>query len=436
MERKEIGLRDVRTLAPNTELWDSKVAGFGARRQRSKAVAYVLLYRTPEGRQRRLTIGRHGAPWTPDTARTEAKRLLGLVAGGQDPEADKQAKREAKTVAELCDLYMADAEAGRLLTRMKRVKTVKTLLSDKSRIEGHIKPKLGKLAVASVTTQDVEAFMHAVAEGETVRRVKTDKKRGLSNVRGGMGTASRAVGLLGGIFTYAIRKRLRPDNPVRGVVRPADGQRERRLSDDEYKALGTALKRAVETTVTAKGVEKTTVWPAAVAAVRFLALTGWRSGEALTLRWENVDLGRRTATLPATKTGKSMRPLSHTACDVLAKLDRTGDLVFPATRGNGIMTGFRKLWNRIIKLGELPADVTPHVLRHSFASLAADLEYSEITIAALVGHKGATVTRRYIHSADAVLLAAADAVATETGRRMGEIKPTAKVVELRHTGVG
>ena len=66
------------------------------------------------------------------------------------------------------------------------------------------------------------------------------------------------------------------------------------------------------------------------------------------------------------------------------------------------MTGFRKLWDRIAKLAELPADVTPHVLRHSYASLAADLGYSEPTIAALVGHKGYTVTSRYVHSADAV----------------------------------
>jgi integrase len=219
---------------------------------------------------------------------------------------------------------------------------------------------------------------------------------------------------------------------VHGVTRPADGTRERRLSDDEYKALGRALKQAGETTVTAKGVEKTKVWPAAVAAARFLALTGWRSGEALMLRWDHLDLTRRTATLPATKTGKSVRPLSHAACDVLAKLNRAGDLVFPATRGEGTMTGFRKLWNRVMKLGGLPADVTPHVLRHSFASLAADLEYSEITIAALVGHKSTTVTRKYVHSADAVLLAAANAVADETARRMGDAKPAAEVVQLHH----
>ena len=84
------------------------------------------------------------------------------------------------------------------------------------------------------------------------------------------------------------------------------------------------------------------------------------------------------------------------------------------------MTGFRKLWDRIAKLGELPADVTPHVLRHSFASLAGDVGYSEPTIAALIGHKGHTITARYMHAADAVLLAAADAVARRTSELMGE----------------
>jgi integrase len=78
------------------------------------------------------------------------------------------------------------------------------------------------------------------------------------------------------------------------------------------------------------------------------------------------------------------------------------------------MAGFKKFFRRIIAAGGLPADVTPHVLRHSFASLAADLGYSEPTIAALIGHKGRSVTSRYVHSADAVLLAAADSVAQRT----------------------
>jgi integrase len=97
----------------------------------------------------------------------------------------------------------------------------------------------------------------------------------------------------------------------------------------------------------------------------------------------------------------------------LQALPRSGAFVFPATRGDGPMAGFPKFWARIAKLGALSSDVTPHVLRHSFASLAADLGYSEPTIAALIGHRGHSMTSRYLHSADAVLLAAADAIAEQ-----------------------
>src|SRR5947209_4123691 len=61
------------------------------------AVAYVLLYRTVGRRQRWYTIGRHGAPWTPDSARAEARRVLGQVAQGADPSANKQVRRHAVT---------------------------------------------------------------------------------------------------------------------------------------------------------------------------------------------------------------------------------------------------------------------------------------------------------------------------------------------------
>jgi integrase len=121
---------------------------------------------------------------------------------------------------------------------------------------------------------------------------------------------------------------------------------------------------------------------------------------------------------------------------VLRNLPRmmTGELVFPATRGDGRMSGFPRLWTRIAKMGGLPEDLTPHTLRHSFASLAGDLGYSEPTIAALVGHKGRTITSRYVHAADAVLLAAADAVAYRTAELMGEGRAAAKVVSLRVPG--
>ena len=381
----------------------------------------MLFYRTTEGRQRWFTIGRHGAPWTPETARHEARRLLGSVASKGDPAAEKRTARKAQTVAELCDLYLGDAEAGRLVTRRRTPKKAGTIALNRGRVARHIKPLLGQLRVAAVTRQDVEAFMHDVADGKTATTLKT-KARGLARVRGGKGAANRTVGLLGAIFTYAVRHRMRSDNPVHGVIRPADGQRDRRLADTEYISLGEALKKA----------ELEGIWPAAVAAARFLALTGWRSSEALALRWEEIDLPRRTALLGDTKTGRSMRPLSKAAIDILRSLAPSGPLVFPATRGNGevIMSGFKKFWKRLARLGELHAEVTPHVLRRSFASLAADLGYSEPVIAALVGHKGRSTTSRYLHSADAVLLAAADKVANRTVELLAALRDTANVTAL------
>jgi hypothetical protein len=128
-KRNRIGLRQVRVLKPGETIWDSSLSGFGARRQKSDAISYILFYRTREGRQRWFTIGRHGAPWTPEAAREEAKRLLGDVARRSDPAAEKRAARNAQTVAELCDLYLADAQAGRLVT-LSAVSARETELAD------------------------------------------------------------------------------------------------------------------------------------------------------------------------------------------------------------------------------------------------------------------------------------------------------------------
>ena len=416
MSERRIGKREIAALQPGQVIWDGDVSGFGARRQ-IEAVSYILIYRTAEGRQRWHTIGRHGSPWTPETARKEAKRLLGSVAGGLDPAALKQAKRAASSVAELCNLYLADAEAGRVLTRRKAAKKASTMLTDRGRIERHIKPLLGTMRVPAVTRADIEGFMHDVAEGKTAARSKTKKPRGLANVRGGKGTASRTVGLLGSIFTYAVRHGMRPDNPVRGVERFADGQRTRRLSDEEYRAIGAALSKAEK---------NNEIWRPAIALTRFLLLTGWRRGEGLGLKASEVDLARRTVTLGDSKTGRSIRPLSIPATNKLRSIldasnhERTR-LVFPASRRGGQMSGYPKIWERIANSAALSNDVTPHVFRHSFASLAADLGFSEPSIAALIGHAGRSTTSRYIHTADSVLLAAADAVARRTSQLMGEV---------------
>ncbi len=182
------------------------------------------------------------------------------------------------------------------------------------------------------------------------------------------------------------------------------------MADDEWARLGEALRNMPATT-----------WPIAVAGAHFLCLTGWRRGEMLALKWSEVDFASRTARLGDTKTGASMRPLSRPACAILASLPRLGDgLVFPSARGSDqLMRGWSTTWTAIAKRAGLPADVTPHVLRHSFASVAADAGLSELTIGALLGHAKGTITSKYTHHSDPVLLAAADAVAARIEEALG-----------------
>ena len=164
-------------------------------------------------------------------AREQALRVLGDVVRGVDPAAEKVSKRKALTVTELYSIYLGEAIAGRLLTRSPTPKKSSTLAIDVGRIERHIKPLIGNLPVAAVSRDDVERLLYGIAEGRTAGSAKTAKKRGLARVRGGRTAATRTVGLLGGIFTFAMRRGMRSDNPAHGVVRFADGKRERRLSE-------------------------------------------------------------------------------------------------------------------------------------------------------------------------------------------------------------
>jgi integrase len=119
------------------------------------------------------------------------------------------------------------------------------------------------------------------------------------------------------------------------------------------------------------------------------------------------------------------------AFDVLRELPRLGERVFPANCGaDKPMRRYHKVWLRVVAKAALASDVTPHVLRHSFASIAADLGFSELTITALLGHKKASVTSKYAHHAHAVLLQAAAVVADRVAKLMGDTRPAGVIVGL------
>lgn len=140
----------------NTEavLWDQEVKGFGVR-ARGTTKSYILHYRAGTGRAallRKLTIGRHGSPWTPEQARTEAKRLLGLVASGVDPGLIRATQRTIPTLAEISDLYIAEGTSH---------KKPSTLRNDRSRLRLHIKPLLGRKRVDQIFVRAVPKFINS-----------------------------------------------------------------------------------------------------------------------------------------------------------------------------------------------------------------------------------------------------------------------------------
>lgn len=391
-------------------VWDRELRGFGVQVMPSGLKSFVIQYRTPEGRNRRAVIGRYGL-MTVEEARKLAHEKLVAVSKGVDPVAEEAKAAGLLTVAEVCDWYLAEAEAGRILGRRRRPIKPSTLAMDRSRIEAHIKPLLGRRQVASLKLGDVEGAQADIAAGKT-SKPRAGSRGGATT--GGEGVAARTMSTLHSIFEHAVRLGKIEANPAKGVRRIASAPRERRLSRSEIERLGKMLRAAVE-----EGEH-----PTGLAAIRFLLLTGFRRMEALGLQRTWLDEEECAIRFPDTKSGAQIRVIGQAAIDLLLDQPKTkSPFFFPADWGEGHFIGVVRVLDRVCQKAGL-ADITPHTLRHTFASLAGDLGFSELTIAALLGHSARGVTQRYVHI-DEALRMTADRVADEMADLLdGRATPT------------
>ena len=208
------------------------------------------------------------------------------------------------------------------------------------------------------------------------------------------------------LLNHARRLGLIDHNPAQGVRIILAEKVKRRLSAGEVRHIGKIITQ----------MEHEGEHPVALGAIRAMLLTGFRRMEVLAMRksWINPD-GNLIA-FPDTKTGAQMRVVGDAALTHLLGQERSTNslYVFPADWGEGHFVGVVKVLDRVCARAGIK-DVTPHTLRHTFASIAASLGYSELTIAGLLGHASRGVTQRYVHL-DASLIIAADQVAEEMAR--------------------
>ena len=376
--------------AGETRLWDTDLKGYFLRVYPSGRRVYALKYRMGPS-QRIFTIGVHGSPYNPDTARAAAEAALRRVVDGEDPATEKKEAREALTVSILIDRYLEEGPAT------KPGKRASTWENDGSNLKRHIRPLLGRKVANLVTKAEAAKAIQDITLGKTAASEKSKKLRGRAIVTGGAGVARRTRTTTAAMFSWGMEHGLVKVNPFAAVKMSTPPQRERFLSREEAGRLLEALD-AVEA--------DKTVNPAFCDAIRLLLLTGARKTEILGLKWSEVNTERKSLLLPPERTkaggqnGERRIMLSPAALEILKsrrpEKAKPEQFVFPAIRGDGHVIGVRRAFAKACVQAKLEG-VRIHDLRHSFASFAIADGASLFLVGKLLGHASARTSERYAH---------------------------------------
>ncbi|MCW2387109.1 integrase [Sphingobium sp. B11D3B] len=320
-------------------LWDDALKGFGVKVLSSGKASYILQYRMggSEAKSRRYTIGSHGSPWTPVTARAEAERLAILVAQGVDPgEAAKARRREA---VDLAFSNFADRFAQSLSGRWQA-----TVIRN---LRLHVKPVLRNKPLPKITRVEIVAVLDAMPAGQMANR-------------------RNVFAVMRRLFKWAVSRGDIERSPLEGMETPPAVQpRDRWLKDDELRRIWTHAPKT---------------HPCFGPIIRLLMLTGQRREEVNDMTWDEISRAERLWSLPSSRT-KNREPneiyLSDPAIAVLdglalgPKWPRQGRVF--ATSTGARYTGYHKGKLKIERLlacdgGEAVPDWRLHDLRRTVAT--------------------------------------------------------------------
>jgi integrase len=349
-------------------------------------MTYMVVYRGGAGRGapfRRFTVGAVGKI-TPQAARKRAKAILGAVAHGEDPAADRASERGALTLNELANRFMAD--------HVEQKRKPGTAIFYRHLLDKIIRPELGT-AKADKVTRAALARLHGKLKATPFQ-------------------ANRVLAVIGSMYVFASRIGAVPEgyNPSQRIEKFPEHRRERFLTGDELQRLGAAIRDAEtvgipwevdERKPTAKHLAKTPrrftkLSPFASGALRLLLFTGCRLREILNLKWEHVDLERGLLFLPDSKSGRKTVILNAPAMAVLKALEHVGPYVVPGDDPKKPRSDLKRPWDAISKRAGLNG-VRLHDLRHTYASFGAGGGLGLPIIGKLLVHTQASTTQRYAH---------------------------------------
>ncbi len=260
--------------------------------------------------------------------------------------------------------------------------------------------QLGSLELTEITADAVDQSLVNLAERGRLKPSSRGTVPSGQPLKGS--TVNRYVAQLGSLYTYARRLRLIPRAyipPTKGIERaPEHPDPERYLKPDEVQRL-IAVARLVDRR-----------WAKLPALIQVLATTGLRIGNALALRWQDVDLDRRVISVARTKNGSPIVcAMPEKTAEALRALPGKFPhaLVFGGSQGRPYNP--RRLWRRAVEEAGMP-QATPHWLWHSAGYAMARAGVTQPMIMRAMGHKTLAASARYVHASADDLLEIADRV--------------------------